>query len=99
MQYSNTVQTNLSNIGTGFVSVYKPPEFIDLLAKTQVENDFAKRELLYEQLNKIAIDDYCLVVPIMGLQILTAKTPKLHDCGYGDKVAVEYLPERAWIEQ
>ena len=99
MQYSTSVASNLAANKISYVSVYTPDDYQTLYLATLAENDMAKREANYQKLNKMAIDDYCLVVPLVGMQYLTAKSPKLHDFGMGNKTAGEFLPERAWLSK
>ncbi len=64
-----------------------------------LESDLAKRELMYQELNKIAVDDFCLVIPFMGNQGLVAKSAAVHDYGFGGNTVGEFLPERAWLSR
>ena len=44
--------------------VVTPADFNALYTSPLAENDAAKREAAHKKLNKMAIDDYCLVVPL-----------------------------------
>jgi peptide/nickel transport system substrate-binding protein len=99
MPYSNSLSTALCADQFRYLSVWTPADFNDLYNIMLAENDSAKRDIYYQRLNKMAIDDYCLVVPIMGLQILTAKSSNVHDLGQFNKTAAEFLPERAWLSR
>jgi peptide/nickel transport system substrate-binding protein len=56
-----------------------------------------ERELGYQALQKIAIDEDCMVIPLVGVLGRIAKVPDLHDYGFGDRTTGEFLPERAWL--
>jgi peptide/nickel transport system substrate-binding protein len=99
MQYSTSLQANFSEDRTTFVDIWIPEEFNALYRQMMLENDLAKREFMYQELNKIAVDDFCLVVPFMVNEGLVAKSPKVHDYGFGDNTVGEFLPERAWLSQ
>jgi peptide/nickel transport system substrate-binding protein len=99
MQYSTSVNNNLYGGKLSYVSVYAPADFDTLFTKAKAETDLAKRETYYEQLNKMAIDDYCLVIPLFGFVRLTANSAKVHDCGFAYRAPIEFLPEMAWKEK
>jgi len=99
MQWSTSAQNNLSSYKTSLVSVLTPSGFDDLLDLAKAETDMAKRETYYQQMNKLMIDDYCMYVPIFALARFTADAPTVHDFGFANGTAGEYLPERAWIDQ
>jgi peptide/nickel transport system substrate-binding protein len=98
MEYSTSLRANLSEDSISWVDVWIPDEFNALYRQMRVEKDLAARELLYQQMNKMAVDDYCLVCPLMLLKMVTPVAPQVHDLGYAD-VAIEFLPENAWMEQ
>jgi peptide/nickel transport system substrate-binding protein len=56
-----------------------------------------ERELLYQTLQKVAIDDDCMVIPVLGVAGRIGKSPDVHDFGFGDRTTGEFLPERAWL--
>jgi peptide/nickel transport system substrate-binding protein len=59
--------------------------------------DMAARETAYQELNRMAVDDYCMVVPLFGLGGVIAESPDLHDCGFCVKCTTEFLPETMWL--
>jgi peptide/nickel transport system substrate-binding protein len=99
MQYSTSAMGNMANSRLNYKSLYVPPEYDILLATALAENDMNKREEYYKQLNKMAIDDYCLVIPLVVQKTLTSKSPDLIDLGMGQGTSGEYLPERAWLKK
>jgi peptide/nickel transport system substrate-binding protein len=82
-----------------FVSIWTPDDYNKLYKTMLAETDPNKKIAHYKALNKMAIDDYCLVVPLYGSQTLTAMSPKVHDFGLGKLTATEYLPEIAWLSK
>lgn len=97
MTYSQSLIWNLAPGSQNNVSILTPPEF-DALYETMLdEGDLAQREEYYKQLNKMAVDDYCLFLPMYGWEIITVKAPEVKDCGFGHIKTVEFLPERVWL--
>jgi peptide/nickel transport system substrate-binding protein len=99
MQYSTSLQANFSEDSPTFVDIWIPEEFNSVYRQMKLEMDLDKRELLYQQLNKIAVDDFCLVVPFMVNEGLVAKSPTTHDYDFGKNTVGEFLPERAWLSK
>jgi peptide/nickel transport system substrate-binding protein len=62
------------------------------------ESDMDKRSAAYMELNKTAIDDYCLVTPMYGLNAAIAMAPHLRDSGFCVYCTIEFLPETAWLD-
>ena len=85
-------------MGQQYKSVWVPQEYLDLFDTMYFENDKAKKEAYYKQINKMAIDEYCLVVPAYLRTNYKGISPLLHDMGMGE-MSGDYLPEIAWLEQ
>lgn len=99
MQYSTALMGSFSEDRAAFGDTWIPEEFNEVYRQMLTVTDPEGRELLYQELNRIAVDDFCLVVPFMGNQGLVAKAPWVHDYGYGDTVNAEFLPERIWLSR
>lgn len=99
LQYSTSLAMSLCADQYRYMSVWTPDDYNALYKVMLAEGDMAKREAYYKQLNKMAIDNYCLIMPLVGVQILTAKSPNLHDLGQFNKTAGEFLPESAWLSK
>jgi peptide/nickel transport system substrate-binding protein len=99
MRYSTTLTANLSEDATAFVDIATPEEFNAVYRDMLVETDPAEIERMYQEMNKIAVDDFCLCAPFMGKYGLIAKSPKVHDYGFCSVVTAEFLPERAWLSE
>jgi peptide/nickel transport system substrate-binding protein len=95
--YSGILQQYLSGDAYMKGSVAIPEEF-DVAYRAMLPiSDLAKREAAYEELNRMAVDDYCMVVPLYGLVGVTASSPDLHDFGYCLNASNEFLPETGWL--
>jgi ABC-type transport system substrate-binding protein len=99
LKYSTSLTQRLSAKQYTYVSIWTPDDFNKLYNVMLAERDMAKREGYYQQLNKLATDDYCLVVPLLVQKTLTVKSPNLHDFGGGNNTASEFLPETAWLSK
>ncbi len=69
-------------------------KYRDMLA----ESDMEERSAAYRELNRMAIDDYCLLTPMYGLNGAIAMAPSLRDSGFCVYCTIEFLPETAWLE-
>jgi peptide/nickel transport system substrate-binding protein len=98
MKYSSSLAACLSAKPARYMNVITPDAFNKLYDSMLGESDMAKRTAAYKQLNKMAVDEYCLVVPMHGYQLYNARSPKVHDLGLSNK-ASEFLPERAWLSK
>jgi peptide/nickel transport system substrate-binding protein len=97
LPYSTMLQQYLSGDAYMKGSVAIPEQFDAAYRAVLPESDMAKREIAYQELNRMAVDDYCIVVPLFGLIGVAATSPDLHDCGYCLKASNEFLPENAWL--
>jgi peptide/nickel transport system substrate-binding protein len=79
-----------------YPSIVKPAAYGALYNQMLVTSDPATRKQLFKDLNKMAIDEYCLVIPQYGWLVFDSRQPYVHDYGYG-VVASEFLPEQAWL--
>jgi peptide/nickel transport system substrate-binding protein len=78
--------------------IYMPEEYNVAYRAAIQEPDPAKRTVLYQELNKMITDDYCLVIPMFDLGGLTAQAPDLMDCGFLVKSICQYSPESMWLK-
>jgi peptide/nickel transport system substrate-binding protein len=78
--------------------IWMPDEYNAAYSAAIAEPDGAKRTVLYQELNKMITDDYCLVIPMFDLGGLTAQAPELKDCGFLTKSICQYSPESMWIK-
>jgi peptide/nickel transport system substrate-binding protein len=99
LKYYSSLTGFLSPAATSFVSIRTPDAFNTLYESMMSETNLAKKEAAYKKLNKMAIDDYCLVVPLFVGNSLHGVSPKAIDLGIGDNANAEFLPERAWLRK
>jgi ABC-type transport system substrate-binding protein len=78
--------------------IYMPEEYNAAYRAAIKEPDAVKRTALYQELNKMITDDYCLVIPMFDLGGLTAQAPELKDCGFLVKSICQYSPESTWLK-
>ncbi len=98
MPYSSTLGQALSK-GSGWFPLQYIPDEYDALYQTMVaETDLAAKADLYKQLNKMAVDDYCLILPQYCRTNYKLVGPKLHDMGAG-QLTGEFDPAIVWLEQ
>lgn len=99
VEYSSTLQQNLSEDAWKFGNhIFIPEEFNALYREMMVETDLDARYEMYQELNKIAIDDYCLVTPMYALLGNIAESPELKDNVWCVRSSGEFLVEQIWLE-
>jgi len=96
MSFSDATKQALAPGCPNFPSIVKPEAYSALYNQMVSEDDPATKQQLWKDLNKMAIDEYCLVIPQFGFLVMDSKQPYVHDYGYG-AVASEFLPEQAWL--
>jgi ABC-type transport system substrate-binding protein len=99
LKYMTSLTWSLSEKQNRCVSVWEPEEYNVLFRKLLTETDPNKLEGYYQALNKMAVDTYCLVVPVSSLQSLFAYSTNAKDIGLGVREAIEFLPERFWLSK
>lgn len=97
--YSTTLSQCLSPDAVQYPSIWMPDNFAALYRTMLTENDMAKRQALYQQLNKLATDTYCLGTIVYASQGWSAAYPNVHDLGLQNITSGEHLPERIWISK
>ena len=97
MPYSSVLQQFLCKDAYMKGSLWIPDEFDAAYRAMLTESDMAKREAAYQELNRMAVDDFCIVAPLFGLTGVIALSPDIHDSGFCVKCSAEFLPERAWL--
>ena len=79
--------------------VFYPDEYEQLLVKTNAEADNAKRKTMAQQLSKIAIDDYCVNMPLYTTLAPHALYPNVKGGNLGTVWAAQYDPWSIWISK
>lgn len=102
LDFGYSISGSLSKSGTKYTSafVYTPDDYQALLDKANTEPDPQKRIVLFQQLNKMIIDQYCMVNPVyVSYAIAVVKSPEVHDM---DLVTLAYHvwhPANAWLSK
>jgi peptide/nickel transport system substrate-binding protein len=81
------------------VSVYHPEEFETKLDQAIIEPDQDKVVEIMHDLQKILIDDYCVVTPIYARVSICAKDKSLHDVQMYEPWGADWRPGNAWFEK
>lgn len=63
------------------------------------EHDPDKARGLFQEIGKMAVDDYCLAIPIYVGYGFRATTTEVHNYDWGAYGINEWRPERAWLSQ
>jgi peptide/nickel transport system substrate-binding protein len=96
--YSSMLQRYLSEDAySGGPYLFIPEDWNATYGEMLTESDMAKRSAAYQELNKMAIDDYCLLTPMYVMNGIIAMAPELHDSGFCVYCTIEFLPETAWL--
>jgi len=93
------LRTNISSKGTEFKSILVPADYDAKLFQAIVEPDQAKRTILYQDLEKMIIDNYCLAIPCYVVGVLTATNLQLHDFNFNNYGPAIWNPENAWLSK
>jgi peptide/nickel transport system substrate-binding protein len=63
------------------ISVLRSEDVTSLLEQANGIVDVPKRKALFMQMEKMVIDDYCMVCPVYSTRTITALAPNVHDIG------------------
>jgi peptide/nickel transport system substrate-binding protein len=94
------LQTSLSSKRTRYVSTIIPSDYNNLLLAASTEPDAAKRKAEFQQVNKMAIDQYCLVIPVYEQYFIGVYDSKtLHDFTMNGVAPGVWYPQKAWLSK
>jgi len=81
------------------VSTYRPDEVDPLLTKAmnQPTEELMNKDL--QEINRILIDQYCVLIPLYVAPNFAAKDPTIHDDKIYDPWGDMWYPENAWLEK
>jgi len=82
-----------------FASVYREPEYRELLARAVTAPDFETQQALVWEMQKVGTDKYAMVCWHHVLKCIAAKHPQVHDDGWSETTPDQWTPEDAWIER
>jgi peptide/nickel transport system substrate-binding protein len=76
-----------------------PQTYLDNLAKAVNEPDATKRSALLQEMNRILIDDYCLMIPTYETLAPSVRSPKVHNAYIYEYSVTAWHPEETWLEK
>jgi ABC-type transport system substrate-binding protein len=80
-------------------TVYIPADYDAIVQTINTERDDAKRKALLQQVGKMAIDTYCLVVPVQVETAVSATSIKVKDSDIYKNYAMFYHSENVWLSK
>lgn len=89
----------ISSKGTDYKSILVPADYDAKLSQAIVEPDQAKRTALYQELEKMIIDTYCLAFPCYVITTLTASNLQVHDFNFNNYGQGIWNPEDVWLSK
>ena len=98
LPYVSTLSQALSKGSGWFPLQYIPDEYDALYQTMLAETDQAKKAELYKQLNKMAVDQYCLLLPQYLRTNYKLIGKNLHDMGAGQWTG-EFDPSIIWLSK
>ena len=98
IDYSSMLQTYLSEDAYfGGPHLFIPEEWNARYREMLIETDLDERNADYRELNRMAIDDYCLLTSMYAMNGAIAMAPDVRDSGFCVYSPSEFLPETAWL--
>ena len=78
------------------ISVFRSEDVTSLLEQADSIVDVPKRKAMFQKLEKMVIDDYCMVSPIYSTKTITALAANVHDFGLD-----QFQPtfDKAWLSK
>ena len=92
------LKTFLSQDASNFISIFIPDDYQAKLNQANSENDLLKRQALIKELNKMIIDQYCLLSTVWGDVALSAISTSVQDCDMGKFSGTDWHPEKVWLK-
>ena len=99
MDPGQTLLQRLSSKGSYNVSVIYPNDYETKLSKANAEPDFEKRKVLLQELMKLAVDEYAMIIPIFQDHIVGVKYPEVHDSKIREIWTIQWNPADAWLSR
>ena len=78
--------------------VYMPDDYLEKLHQASVEIDLNKRQKMFWDLQKMIIDDYCLVWVTHNMEF-TFATHKNVNCDMHQYSKIQWAPEDSWMSK
>ena len=84
-----------------FASVYREPEYQELLAKAVTAPDFETQQAMVWEMQKVGTDKYAMICWHHVVKAMSARHSQVHDDGFSSAFgyAGQWTPADAWLEQ
>ena len=99
MDPGQSLLQRLSSKGSYNVSVIHPADYEAKLTQANAEPDFDKRKALLQELMKLAVDEYAMVIPLFQDHIAGGKYPEVHDSKIREIWTIQWNPADAWLSK
>ncbi len=98
---SSSFRSRLSSKATVYPSttVYIPADYDAKVFMINTERDDAKRKALLQEVSKMAIDTYCLLIPVQVEMGISATSIQVKDSEMYKTYAMSYRSENIWISR
>ena len=83
--------------GTYRHSMYIAKDYEDKLLKINSEHDAEKRRSMLQEVGRMAVDDYCLAIPIQIEMAVSAQNLQVRDLNAYKHYAMNWHPAEAWL--
>lgn len=80
-------------------SLYTPDDYNTQLTQAKTELDPAKRKAMFQDLQKMIIDQYCLAFPVYAGYSAAVSSLQVHDLELLEYAMIEWHPEKAWLSK
>jgi len=82
-----------------FISVARPPEYHELLAKAVTAPDFETQQAIVWEMQKVGTDKYAMICWHHVLKCIAAKHLHVHDDGWSETMPDQWDPAGAWLSR
>jgi peptide/nickel transport system substrate-binding protein len=80
-------------------SFYNPPDYDAKLSLAIAERDPEKSKTMFQELNRLIIDEYCMAIPLFVNSQFVVNSFNVHDLDKGKYNASQWRPEKAWLSK
>jgi peptide/nickel transport system substrate-binding protein len=99
MDPGQSLLQRLSSKGSYNVSVIHPDDYEAKLSKANAEPDFEKRKALLQELMRLSVDEYAMIIPLFQDHIVGAKYPEVRDSKIREVWTIQWTPADAWLSR
>jgi peptide/nickel transport system substrate-binding protein len=91
--------SNLSSKRMQYASVALPADYDAALLAASTEPDAAKRKTQFQNVMKMIIDQYCMVIPIYRARFVGVSSAQVHDFSLNNIAPGVWHPETVWLSK